>query len=244
MNELSVKLSNSGVGGTLINTLINHLMYADDICLIAISSAGLQKLLNMCNVFAEENDLIFNSKKTVCMNFSPKGWKFPNPCLYLNNEKLSFQPCTKYLGMFIENDSTNKDVTRQTRQFYAKSNMLVRNFKKCSRNVKCYLFRSYCSSMYGSNLWYNCTKSMLSKVRIAYNNSLRRVLNIAKYDSASAMFVNNDIVSFGEMLRKNIYRFINRLISCNVNSIISCIVNSPLVLESPLWKWWRSVLYV
>ena len=73
--------------------------YADDICLVSISAAGMQKLLNICNEFASENDLLFN-KKTVCMNFKPSKMKMKDPTLYLNNEQLNFEKCTKYLGIF------------------------------------------------------------------------------------------------------------------------------------------------
>ena len=42
----------------------------------------------------------------------------------------------------------------------------------------------------------------LTKLKIAYNNSLRRLLGLPKYNSASEMFVNLGILSFGELLRK------------------------------------------
>ena len=48
MNNLSLSLKHSGIGGSLGDNLINfsHLWYADDLCLIALSSAGMQKLLD------------------------------------------------------------------------------------------------------------------------------------------------------------------------------------------------------
>ena len=66
--------------------------------------------------------------------------------------------------------------------------MLIRKFFKCSVNVKCYLFKTYCSTMYCSALWFNSTKTALTKLKIAYNNSLRRLLGLPKYNSASEMF--------------------------------------------------------
>ena len=38
MDDLSVALNNSGIGGYLGDTFLNHLCYADDICLISFSS--------------------------------------------------------------------------------------------------------------------------------------------------------------------------------------------------------------
>ena len=38
MDNLSVALNNSGIGGYLGDAFLNHLCYADDICLISLSS--------------------------------------------------------------------------------------------------------------------------------------------------------------------------------------------------------------
>ena len=42
----------------------------------------------------------------------------------------------------------------------------------------------------------------MNKLRIAYNNSPRILLNIPKNNSASEMFVCLNIPSFGELLKK------------------------------------------
>ena len=41
---------------------------------------------------------------------------------------------------------------------------VIRKFSKCSVNVKCYLFQTYCSTMYCSALWFNSTKTALTKL--------------------------------------------------------------------------------
>ena len=40
------------------------LCYADDICLISLSSAGMQHLLNMCDTYAKGYDLLYNGSKS------------------------------------------------------------------------------------------------------------------------------------------------------------------------------------
>ena len=50
--------------------------------------------------------------------------------------------------------------------------MLIRTFFKCSVDVKCYLFKTYCSTMYCSAMWFDTTKSAMKKLKVAYNNSL------------------------------------------------------------------------
>ena len=103
------------------------------------------------------------------------------------------------------------DMKRQMKKFYANNNILSRKFSKCSPDVKCMLFKLFCSNMYCSTMWYNCTVNAMRKLRISYNNSLRRLLNISKYNSASEMFVNLNIKSFGELVKNYIHNFMNRL---------------------------------
>ena len=46
MDGLSVLLKSSNIGGQIEHTFLIHLCYADDLCLISLSSASMQKLLN------------------------------------------------------------------------------------------------------------------------------------------------------------------------------------------------------
>ena len=122
--------------------------------------------------------------------------------------------------------------------------MLLRQFHYCSYDVKCHLFKTFCSNMYCCSFWFKSTKGQLNKLRVSYNNSLRRLLNLPTWNSASEMFVNLNIPSFGELMRKSIHSFVNRITECKKNSIISSIVNSSIPLISNIWKWWRSILYM
>ena len=63
MNNLSVTLNQSGIGGFLGDSLVNHICYADDLCLIALSSSGMQHLLDLCSVYATNHQLSYNATK-------------------------------------------------------------------------------------------------------------------------------------------------------------------------------------
>ena len=51
MDQLSIRLNRSVIGGDIGGHSINHLCYADDLCLISLSSAGMQSLLDICNSY-------------------------------------------------------------------------------------------------------------------------------------------------------------------------------------------------
>ena len=48
MDDLSVLLSQSGVGCHIDDLCINHVFYADDLCLMAPCAIALQELINLC----------------------------------------------------------------------------------------------------------------------------------------------------------------------------------------------------
>ena len=62
---------------------MNHVMYADDICLLASSAIGLQRMLDVCLDLSIGNNIKFNPIKYVCLVFKPKGSK-----LYCPNVRL------------------------------------------------------------------------------------------------------------------------------------------------------------
>ena len=56
IDNLSIALNYTSIGCQLLN----HLRYADDMCLISISSSGMQQLLNVCHSFSIEHSLLYN----------------------------------------------------------------------------------------------------------------------------------------------------------------------------------------
>ena len=80
----------------------------------------------------------------------------------------------------------------------------------------------------------------MKNLKVAYNNSLCRLLGLPSHNSASCMFVNLNIPSFGESLRKYVCSFRNRLETCD-KIIIHGIYLSQFLLQSGLWVWWRDI---
>ena len=93
---------------------------------------------------------------------------------------------------------------------------MLQKFSYCSPNVKYCIFKSYCVTMYCSSMWSDCNVSSMKKLKIAYDNGLRRLLNLPKCIRASEMFVNLSILSFSELLQKFVCSFI--------------------------WAWWSDIL--
>ena len=71
--------NDTAIGGQLLN----HLCYADDMCLISISSSGMQQLLNVFHSFSIEHSLLYNGTKSYSVCFKPNSIKFERPGFYL-----------------------------------------------------------------------------------------------------------------------------------------------------------------
>ena len=99
-------LNSSGIGGYLGTAFINHFCYDDDLCLINLSSSGMQQLLHIC----------FES-------------------FFLGQSKIPMVEQCRYLGTTISIKNSDLDLKRQMRNMYVNANLLLRKFYKCSINL-------------------------------------------------------------------------------------------------------------
>ena len=244
MDKLSTKLTASNTGCKLIDMTMNHLMYADDIALIAPSAKGLQSLLRTCEYYASKHEIIFNSVKSMCMCVTPK-----HPCLShipsvrLNDNLLKFVDNFKYLGYILTSTMDDSlDIKKQMRNIYVRCNMLNVKFGCCTKNVKALLFQSYCTNLYCSHLWWDYRRDIYRKLMVAYNNCFRRFMGYTYDSSASQMFLENGVYHFSVLRRKCLFNFMKRL-NISENRLISHILETKLMYHSTFYKEWSSKMH-
>ena len=68
IDGLSDILNKSSIGGPIVGKRINHMLYADDLCIVSLSSAGLQQLLSI-DQYCAIHSITFNVKISICMFF-------------------------------------------------------------------------------------------------------------------------------------------------------------------------------
>ena len=227
-------------------TLVNHLMYADDLAIVSPSSAGFQQLLNICSDYGVKFDVKYNPKKSVVLICRSKGDKhLIFPSFYLSEQEISVCSKTKYLGHIITDQlSDDDDMYRQRRMLNAKANMLSRKFHWCSDDVKICLFRSYCTPLYTAPLWVTYKKESFRKLKVAYNDCLRTLLKKPRWTSASELFCQTRICSFEALLRNHMYKFICRL-NISQNIIVKLLSDpscSMVRYISRFWQHWYNSL--
>ena len=100
---------------------INHVLYANDICLMAPTASAMHCI---CYNYGLDNDILFNPLKSVCKQFKPKGYKLYRPNIMIGTEVSKYVDNTKYLGiLFYETVTDDKNIIRQMRLLFLKSNI-------------------------------------------------------------------------------------------------------------------------
>ena len=112
VDDLSDKLIKCKNGCHIDNLCMNHVMYADAICLMVPSPTFLQELIDICYDFSVQYDLSLNSFKSYCIVSKPKSYKLSCPILYMDNLELKYADNFKYLGFtFSFDQKDDKDIS-------------------------------------------------------------------------------------------------------------------------------------
>jgi len=103
-------------------------LFADDICVSCPSVHWLQRILDVCQAYAESHGIIFNCNQTVCMTFKAKSAKSTaTPVLKLGGQYVNSVDQCKYLGIILDTElSDDKDILRQLQYQYCAANVTYR----------------------------------------------------------------------------------------------------------------------
>ena len=243
VDDLSIKLNECNVGCAVDSTSLNHLFYADDLCLMAPTAFALQKLVNICQAYGKSNDILYNPTKSQCMVFKPPRYNLLCPIVTLGDKIIEYRESVKYLGVLICSDSKdNKELRKQTQMLYSRANSIMRRFSECSANVKRLLVDTYCMNFYCMPLWSRHNSREFNKIKAAYNNVYRILLGYPKRSSASHMLVSNNVITFEGLLRKNVYNFMLRL-KGSPNRLLQILQSNFTVLNGAMFTRWSDILF-
>ena len=176
VDHLLILLQQSGIGCHVDGHYCGAYCYADDIVLLCPSLAGLNQMLEICYRFACDFDVTFNAQKTIGICFNSK-WPVKGHAA-LNGVKIVWQDKVKHLGNVINARMNDEDDCKaKMGQFIGSVNKLTANFKHLEPALRIKLFKSFCSSFYGSQMW-NLNCSSLRQVHTAWNKAVRVLLRI------------------------------------------------------------------
>ena len=185
IDELLVRLRNSGLGCSIDIHFYGCLCYADDLLLLSATRSGLQSMVTICEKFAKSKSLKFSTNtdpiksKTKCVIFSPrvKDRTGVTP-IVLNGGPLPWVGEVKHLGNFLQSENKMRhDVAVKRGKFIGSLNSMLQELHFVDSNVFMKLVNIYCTSFYGSNLWDLYSKDV-DRIFKSWNVTVRNVLKL------------------------------------------------------------------
>ena len=113
IDDFTCAINRSNIGGRVSGEIVNYLSYADDLCLICLSSAGMQKLLNVCSNHATEYISSYYANKSYTLCVKATTIKFERPTLYFGQMSIPNVTNCRYLGITISVKNCDLDLKRQ-----------------------------------------------------------------------------------------------------------------------------------
>ena len=120
--------------------------------------------------------------------------------------------------MISSSSNDDIDILCQMSLLYARTNVLIRKFSRCSRNVKLCLFKAHCISFYGLALWKVFHVSVMNKLQL-YVKCIKMLIGYNRTDSVTAMFFELGLPTFNTSLH-NARAKLQSCISCHSNFLV------------------------
>ena len=70
-----------------------------------------------------------------------------------------------------------QECTMKRSQLICAVNMFIGNFGSIPNQILCYLFRYYCCTLYGSQLW-GCSSEGFNRCTVEWNKAIKRALHV------------------------------------------------------------------
>ena len=156
---LTDRIINSNVGCYVGDVCSSVLVYADDIVLIAPSRTGMQKLLNVCQDFGREYNLLYNPDKCEVIMF---GTNKNIKDLTLHSKTIPVKNKVKHLGNYLNNNTTDLfDFKNLISDLKIRTNVLLSNFRFLETKSRRNIYNSNCNSFYGCELTNVMSKNLI-----------------------------------------------------------------------------------
>ena len=187
INDLLRQLSKCGAGARLGQLYLGCLAYADDIMLVSPTVCGIQRMLDICEQFAVNNSLIFNSRKSVAMVYVLNLYVFMiDPRLVLVGHTLSCKTALNHLGLVF--DMYNKVVVEpRIRKFFGAVNTVVGKLGGLYLHDSVWLkildVKLFPVVAYGCHVWDTGRLSVMRMANSAFRKGIRRGLGLKQWDS-------------------------------------------------------------
>ena len=208
LDSLIKTLKQRNIGCKIGNKFLGVFGYADDLTLLCPTLSGLQEMLNVCEDFAKDYNILFNASKSKLMYFGKNNLNCENLLCMSNGSSIEFVEQCVHLGTKIYSDISKKNIDNATNDLYMRTNNLMADFSYAQSSTLSVLYNSYCMNVYGSQLWcFNDYKSV-ERFYIAWRKTIRRIWRLDKRTHNVLINLINRCLPINLILEKKCVKYI------------------------------------
>ena len=187
LDDLLLKLRKLGLGCHIGGLWYGGCGYADDLILLAPNREVLQKMVQVCQLYAEEHNLMFSTdpvpalSKTKCIFFCgrPGKVKYPDP-VKLDGQDLPWVESAVHLGHTLHQlTNMEKDCQKARARFIGKTVQLREDLSFANPVQILKAVQILCSDAYGSMLW-NLSSDSSEQFFKAWNTTVKLVYGVPR----------------------------------------------------------------
>jgi hypothetical protein len=190
-DSLICRLVNISKGCYMGHICLAVLAYADDVVILAPTASAMRTLLALCDEFASEFDVKFNGKKSKCILFPPVGQHQESnikPVFSIGGNVIDYVDSWPHLGHILHNrNGDSEDILHRRNVLIGQANDVICYFAKLSSVVKLNLLYTYCSSLYGSEIW-DLNSPELAAIGVSWRKALKRLWNLPLGTHAQVLY--------------------------------------------------------
>ena len=226
IDELLSLLRNSGYGCKVGHLYCGTIGYADDVSFISPSLHALKMMCDISLAFASEFDIKFNPIKCQLLYYG----KCKNVSLDFDGVVICASDKATHLGHIIGPNVSESVMLNASATLTRSINFVLHNFSHCSYDVKYALFKSYCTSYYGSSLW-NITDKLMSVFYVTWRKAIRKVFRLPYRTHCDLLPVIAECSHIETQLLCRLVKFVNGAISSHnvqLNLLMNIAINGSL----------------
>ena len=210
MDDLFERLQKRGVGCYMGNYFVGCLAYADDLTILAPSKKALQIMINICQGYAADHDVILYGPKSQFIVFRGRECKADNCYVMVNGNQLNNTSSAIHLGHRISSDDNECAISASVAQFWKAFNILRADFGTLYPYLQCKLFKQYCCSFYGAPLW---SFNSYHKICVPWRKALRKIWNVSYMTHCKIVAMLSECIPLELGLQMRFCKFVNSIVS-------------------------------
>ena len=131
IDNLIIQLRNLNIGCKIGNSDLGVFGYVDDLTFLCPSLAGLKQMLNVCENYAKEYNILFNASKSKLMHFGKNYFDAQHVLHMSNGSKIDYVEQCVHLGTTLYSDISIRNMNNAVNDLFMRTSNLMADFFKC-----------------------------------------------------------------------------------------------------------------